>query len=414
MSAQRERTTRLPLFALLAASVTSLSGNMMTLVAVPWFVLETTGSAAKTGLAGFFNLLPVMIAGYLGGALIDRLGFKRTSVLADLASGATIALIPLVHTTVGLEFWQLLVLVFLGALLDAPGETARAALVPEVARLAGWRLERASGAVAVAERGARMAGAPLAGVLIAVVGAANVLWIDAATFALSATLVMGAVPGTRVAAERPKGGYLAEVREGFSFVRRNALLLALVLTLTVTNFLDAAWFGVTLPVYARELFGSATSLGLLVGVSGGGAVVGALTFGAIGHRVSHRALLFLLAFLGVALKFPLLALFPPLTAAVVIMAFAGLASGPINPLLDTLLYERIPEDRRGRVLGVLQATAWMATPLGVLLGGLAVEGWALRPVLLGLGGVYLATLLALRLAPAVQDMDREVELSPRR
>src|SRR4030042_261602 len=129
--------SRLPLLALLAANAVSMVGNMLATVAIPWFVLETSGSAAKTGLVGFFTILPVVLTGLLGGALIDRLGYRRTSILADLASGASVALIPLIHATLGLQFWHLIILVFLGALLDAPGGTARSALGPDLAARAG-------------------------------------------------------------------------------------------------------------------------------------------------------------------------------------------------------------------------------------------------------------------------------------
>jgi MFS family permease len=114
-----------PLFALLAANAVSMSGNVAALVAIPWFVLQTTGSAARTGVIAAAGLVPVVISGLMGGALVDRLGYRRTSVLADLASSGAVAAIPLLHLTIGLEFWQLVVLVFLGGLLDAPGVTAR-------------------------------------------------------------------------------------------------------------------------------------------------------------------------------------------------------------------------------------------------------------------------------------------------
>lgn len=126
----------LPLYSLFAANAISLVGNVFTTIAIPWFVLQTTGSATKTGITGFFNILPVVLAGFLGGTIVDRLGYKRTSVISDLASGVTTALVPLLYFTIGMEFWQLMVLVFLGAFLDTPGSTARAALLPELAEQA--------------------------------------------------------------------------------------------------------------------------------------------------------------------------------------------------------------------------------------------------------------------------------------
>src|SRR5947208_7768206 len=116
---------RIPILGLLAANTISQIGSALTFIAVPWFVLETTGSAAKTGLTGVFEALPFIIAGIFGGALVDRLGFKRTSILADLTSGLTLALIPLLYHTVGLAFCQLLALSFLSNLFYTPGSTAR-------------------------------------------------------------------------------------------------------------------------------------------------------------------------------------------------------------------------------------------------------------------------------------------------
>src|SRR5262245_1308964 len=85
--------SRTPLGVLLAADGISKTGSMLTLMAVPWFVLETTGSAARTGLTAAVEALAIVVAGFFGGALVDRLGHKRTSVVGDLASAATVALI---------------------------------------------------------------------------------------------------------------------------------------------------------------------------------------------------------------------------------------------------------------------------------------------------------------------------------
>ena len=107
-------TRRIPILALLGANAISETGNVLAFVAIPWFVLQTTGSAAKTGLTGGAFLLAAVVAGVAGGPVIDRMGFKRTSIVADLASAVTVALIPLLYYTIGLAFWQLLALVFLG------------------------------------------------------------------------------------------------------------------------------------------------------------------------------------------------------------------------------------------------------------------------------------------------------------
>ena len=93
--AGRRRQSSAPLHSLYAANAISFVGNNLTNIAIPWFVLVTTGSAAKTGITLFFSITPIVIAGFFGGALVDRLGYKRTSIIADLASGVTVAAIAL-------------------------------------------------------------------------------------------------------------------------------------------------------------------------------------------------------------------------------------------------------------------------------------------------------------------------------
>ena len=394
-----------PLYALYAANAISLVGNNLTTIAIPWFVLITTGSAAKTGITLFFSITPVVIAGFFGGVIVDRLGYKRTSMVSDLASGVTVAAIAGLHALDLLSFPLLLALVFLGALLDAPGGTARSALIPEMAALGNVPLDRASAAIQVIERGSRLVGAPLAGVLIAVFGAAGVLWLDAVTFAVSAVVVAIGIPsGERPASEEPSAGYIAELKGGLAFIRRDRLIFAIVLTVMVTNLLDAV-VTVCLPFMAREVYGSAVALGLLAAASGGGAVVGAIAYAAVGHRVSRRAV-FIPSFVVVAVGPLLLATLPSLPVAIAIQVIRGIAAGPLNPIMSAVEFERVPEGMRGRVFGAIQAGAWVAMPLGVLAGGFLIEGIGLRETFIITGALYLATTLTMIVNPAIHDMNR--------
>ena len=398
---------RLPLFALLGANAISSAGNMMTLIAVPWFVLQTTGSPALTGLAGFFTALPTVIAGVFGGTLIDRLGFKRTSVAADLASGVTVALIPVLHFTIGLEVWQLLALVFLGALLDAPGMTARYSLLPDLGEAAGQRIERVTGAAQAVARGTHLAAGPLAGVLIALWGPANVLLVDALTFAASALIVWLAVPAPPRRERDPSEqaeGYWRELWSGWRFIGRDPLILSIVVTVMVMNFLDAPTLAVVLPVYANQVFGSAVDLGIMVGAFGGASLLGAIAYGAVGHRFRRRPL-FIWCVAALAAAYLGLALLPGFLIATVIYGSRGIAAAPLNPILQAIEYERVPVQMRGRVFGSITAGAWVSIPLGTIAGGYAVEWLGLAPTLLLMGALYVLTTLAWIVNPSVRLMD---------
>ena len=396
-----------PLYSLFIANAISLVGNVFSLIAIPWFVLQTTGSATQTGITGFFTILPVVLAGFFGGTLIDRLGYKRTSIIADLASCVTTALIPLLHVTIGLEFWQLIVLVFLGAVLDAPGSTARAALLPELAEQAGMPIERATSLVHVIERGARLVGAPLAGFLISVMGTANVLWLDAASFTVSAAIIGFLIPASTPAEKEEKTGkYFDELRDGLRFIANDSLILSIVLMVMLTNFLDAIFGGVLQPVYVKEVYGDALNLGLLIAANGGGAVIGGLIFAAIGHRLPRYAT-FVGAFVLTGFRFWVYALYPSIWVLVVVTLITSIGAGPLNPIIGAIEFERIPSNMRGRVFGAITAGAWIAMPLGMLLGGILTDRFGTFIMMIGLAITFLITTLSMAFVPAMKEMNRK-------
>jgi MFS family permease len=399
---------RFPILSLFTANAISLVGNMLSAIAIPWFVLQTTGSATQTGITGFFTVLPVVLAGFFGGTLVDRLGYKRTSIIADIASGVTTALIPFLYFTVGLEFWQLMVLVFLGALLDAPGSTARSALVPELAEMAQMPIERATSLIHIIERSARLIGAPVGGLLIAWVGTENVLWLDAASFFVSAGIIAVTIkihPPAPQEEHEASGDYFGELREGLQFIFDDKLLLAIVIMIMATNFLDAVFSGVVQPVFVKQVYGQALDLGLLIAANGGGAVIGALIFSAIGPRLPRHAV-FVFGFVLTSLRFFLYAIYPPLWVTLIFVVLFSMGAGPLNPIIGAVEYERVPKNMRGRVGGAVSAGAWSAMPLGMLVGGLLTEQLGVHLMLLGLGVIYFITTLSMAFIPAMKEMNR--------
>jgi MFS family permease len=404
-------TRHIPILALLGANAVSETGNVLAFVAIPWFVLQTTGSAAKTGLTGGAFLLAAVVAGVVGGPVVDRMGFKRTSIVADLAGAVTVALIPLLYYTSGLAFWQLLVLVFLGGFLDAPGHTARQSLVPDLAGRARMRIERANAAFQGIQHAAFLLGPPLAGVLIALFTSGNVLWIDAATFVVSAALVAALVPsvaprpGTAAADLRRAGRYLAELREGITFIRRDRLVFWMFGIGVVANFLILPLFAVVLPVYAKQTYGSVVNLGLMLGGFGGGALAGTVFYGAFGHLLPRRATL-VAAIVLLGLPFWVLVATPSLGVTMGALFVAGFGLGPPNPLTFSVLQERTPPRMLGRVLGAGVSLSMVAVPVGMVLCGYALEFFGLRLTLAGISGCYLAVGLLSFLSPALRELDK--------
>jgi len=402
------RKGRVPLFAFFMANLISFVGDRLTLLAIPWFVLQTTGSVTKTGITAFFTTLPSILSAFFSGPLVDRLGYKRTSVIGDIASGLGVALIPLLSHTVGLAFWQLLVLVFLSGLLKAPGETARASLLPDLVTGTKLPLERVNAIGDGMNRVSGLLGVPLAAVLIVFIGASNLLWLDAVSFFVSALLIGLIVPVPAVRKEIEEGveQVAGSMLDGLRFILHNRLLLAMISTITITNLLDSALFSVALPVYAKQIWGSVLPIGLLSGIFGGCAFLSTVLFGTFGHRLPRR-MTFALCFIAIGIRFWGLALRLPIPALAVLYAFNGLMVGPINPIGTTVEQEVTPVKMRARVFGATTAGYLAGIPLGGLVGGFLINGIGLLPALFAMGGCYLLVTSSLLINPALKDMRRK-------
>ncbi|MFC9425316.1 MFS transporter [Streptomyces sp. NPDC056987] len=412
-SGERPRD-RWPFAATLAANTISIAGSSLTLIGVPWFVLQTTGSASDAGIVAFCATLPVVISAVVGGPVIDRLGRRRVSVVSDLVCGLAMAAIPLLHRAGALEFWMLCALMALSGLVHTPGLTARYVLLPDLAERAGTTLPRAASLYDAASRGARMIGAALAGVLIAVVGAETVLLLDAVTFATSAALIAAGLRGVRSAEPQRLAPvslttYRTELREGYVFLARTRLLMGITLMVMITNGLDQGWSSVLLPVHSRDELGGSADLGLLTAVFGGSALLGALLYGAYGERFPRRAVFAGAFLLCGAPRFVVAALTDGTLPLAVTMAAGGFAAGVLNPILTTVIYERVPDALRSRVSSVTTAGVELTMPLGGLAAGLLVERAGLGSALLVVGGVYLLATLSPLVFPAWRSMERPAE-----
>ncbi len=202
--------------------------------------------------------------------------------------------------------------------------------------------------------------------------------------------------------------YVAELGEGLRFIWRTPLILAITLTVMMTNMLDEAHFAVVYPDYVKHFFGSAAVLGILVAAFGGAAFVGTIIFGAIGHRMPRR-LTFGLCFVLISIRFWIMALVPPLFVLIITSILSGLAAGPINPILSTVEQEQVPQEMRARVFGTTTAGAFLGMPLGAAASGYLVQWIGIQASLLVLGACYLVTTASLLVNPALRKMERSRE-----
>jgi len=138
-------TRRAPLIGGLTAEGISFIGTRVSMIAIPWFVLSTTGSATQTGLVAAAEIAPLVLFKALGGPLLDRVGPRRVTLVCDLGSALVVGSIPLLHHLGALTFPLLLVIVAVAGALRGPGDAGKSAMTPEIARVAGVSPERVTG-----------------------------------------------------------------------------------------------------------------------------------------------------------------------------------------------------------------------------------------------------------------------------
>lgn len=403
-----------PLVGVLVAMAVSLTGTRISVVALPWFVLVTTGSATQTGLVAFCEMTPYVVVKAFTGPLVDRIGPRAVSWTTDLASATAAAAVPLLHALGLLSFPLLLALVALIGAARGPGDLAKEVMVPEAAERGRVPLERATGLSGVIERLASTVGLAVGGSLVALLGPLTALAVNAGCFALGSVIIKLALPpGTgHTAGEapspggKPEPGYWRRFGEGFAFLRGEPLLLTVIVMVGITNLLDAAFVSVLVPVWARESGNGPAAIGLMGGVMGAAGVGGSLIAAVVAHRLRRRVVVLTGFLLAGAPRFLTLALDAPLGVVLAVFAVSGFGAGFVNPVLGAVLVERVPRRMLGRVNALGDSLAWAGIPLGGLMAGAAVTSAGLVPVLLACGAAYfLATNLA-GLRPEWREMDR--------
>ncbi|WP_214323844.1 MFS transporter [Nonomuraea sediminis] len=398
-----------PMAGVLAAMAVALTGTRVSAIALPWFVLTTTGSAVQTGLVAFAEMAPYVLVKALAGPLVDRVGPRRISWTADVSSATAAAAVVTLHALGLLSPGALIALVAVIGAARGPGDLAKEIMVPEAAERGRMPLERATGLMGVTERLAQTAGPAAGGAAVALLGPLTALSISASCFALGSVVVAWALPrgmGRQAPGQGEDEGYWRRFGHGLAFLRGDRLLLTVVIMIGVTNLLDAAFSQVLAPVWAKESGHGPAVQGLNSSVMGLAAVGGSLVAAMVAHRMRRRPVFFVAFLLAGAPRFIVLAVDSPVWAMVAVFAISGFSSGFLNPILGAVSYERVPQQLFGRVNALKDALAWAGIPLGGLLGGAAVTAAGLSPVLLGCGAAYALTTNLAGLRPEWREMDR--------
>lgn len=382
----------------------SLFGDAFTLVALPWFVLQITGSGTATAGILLALQLPAILTSMIIGSLIDRFQPRAIIAIDNILRAFIIGLIPILYWLGLLELWLLFLLTCLAGMLIPATEVGSRSLLPQLVE--DKDLDAANMLWSLSLNLALIIGPAVAGLLVASFGGPSVLLIDAGTFAVMAiaAVTLPMLNRSQPPAQAPLSERLGLRQLWQMKVVRYTTLLSLVFFFSYGP-LEAA-----LPLYSDAILQTdARGYGLLWSALAVGALIGTLSSTMLSRRLRLGVALPLIALLWGGSLLPMVFI-NELWLACGLLWLGGLMWGPYTPMETTLLQRNVPKAQLGRVFGARSTLLTAGTPLGLAVGGIllafvpptsVIALSAIACILVGLGGLASATFRGLSLPATV-------------
>jgi MFS transporter, DHA3 family, tetracycline resistance protein len=392
-------------FALLWSGQTISSlGDSLYQIALAWWVLEKTGSAAIMGTVLIFSSVPMLLFLLIGGVTVDRFSRLQVMLLSDLLRGVIVALITILAFTDRLEVWHVLIASTLFGLVDAFFHPAYAATIPDI--IPSEFRPSANSLTVLSRQVSSVAGPALGAVLIRLGDTSLAFAFDTLSFFISAACIVTipALPVVAAAATRGSS-VLHDLREGINTVLGLPWLWITILVVALANITQSAPFRVALPFLVKDtLQADVDTLGLIYSIYSLGLVVGAVWLGRI-TKFRHRGPLayIILAILGLmTLSFGLAI---PIIGLLLVAFLRGLSFVSFDLIWTNTLQERVPRTLLGRVASIDYLGSYALLPFGYGLAGWATDSLG-APMVFVIGGAITAGLALIGLAhPTIRALD---------
>lgn len=386
----RIRHSHLLALAALFASV----GNSAVHIAIPWLVLETTGSSANAGVVLGISGFSVIFTAPIIGGLIAVLGARPVSIWADIISAGSVVLFPIVGSLFGLNLTSLLIISIVGAMFDPAGATARKSLIQAVAERDGLSLIKFNGTYEAAATIGTVLGPTGAALSISFVGINATFYLIAIVFVLASCLAFF-IPVVTTYTKSDESfsvkNVFKETRIGMSALWNDKPLLSLVGLYTLLTAIYMPVESIVLSRYFRDL-NEPRTLGFVLSAMSVGIVIGALQF--------HRAVKIFspgnMVIVSMTLIGAVVCAMAFLPNAIIFIGLGlalGLAFGPVSPMSNYLVQQRMPQHLHGPVFGTQFSLMYLATPAGTLALGLIVQSVSIAPLLFVIGALFIVVTL---------------------
>lgn len=345
-------------------------GDSLYTFALPWIAYKLTGSAIIMSSLFAIGVLPIVLFGPIVGVVVDRFDRRKLMWVADAGCIILVSLIPLLYNLSVLQLWHLYAISFILAVLSMLFDVATITVIPQIA---GPSLTRANSAYQMVNQIASLAGPTLAGIIIALMGGINALWINAISFmaTLVAVLLLPKLEKKKPTdrAKTPLQTIRNDMREGLKWLMNDRLNLALSLQAMVGNFGASAVLGGLMYYLLSTLNLSAEESGINYTLIGVGGLLGSIIVIPLEQRFRRGILIPTLLGVGaIGLTYAIWSEY--WLAPGISFGLAMICNIAWNTIVASVRQETVPTNMQGRVLGFSRVLTRLAMPLGALVGGL--------------------------------------------
>jgi DHA3 family tetracycline resistance protein-like MFS transporter len=402
------RALRLRSFALLWSGQTiSRLGDSLYRIALSWWILEKTGSAAAMGALAIFGLVPMLLFLLIGGVVVDRLPRFRIMLACDLVNTVVVGLVAVLAYTGQLQLWHVYAVSVVFGLAEAFFFPAYTASVPQV--VGAEELPSANSLTSLSWQLSGVIGPTIGAIIVAAGGTSLAFGLDSASFLIGAACLLPLrhirPPAVKVDPAAPRSSPLADMRDGWRIVLASPWLWVTILVYAFINVTDSGPRNIALPFLIHDHLGlDVQALGLVASSFSIGSVTGAILLGRL-KRIRRRGLvLYASAALG-GLMIVAYGLAPNLTVLLAAAFIYGISFSAIALIWTNTLQEMVPPDMLGRVSSIDALGSFVLMPIGWALAGWLTDKIGPVQVFI-IGGCSTITLAILAyLHPGVRRVD---------
>lgn len=371
MAPPRERWVRDTTF-FLSGQTVSLLGSSLVQYSILWYLTLETQSGVVLTLATVFGFLPQAVMSVFGGVWADRHNRKLLLITADAAIATTTLVLAIMLWNGVDALWLIyatLAIRSLGAGVQTP---AVGALLPQI--VPADKLMRVNGINMSIQSAMTLLAPALAAALFAVLGLQAVLLVDVITAVIGIALV-AVIPVTRIVRSDATATYFADLRQGLSYVRHNAVVRRVLVFFAIV-FVLMAPPGYLTPLMVVRTFGedvwrlTVNELAFGVGMLAGGAILSA--WGGFHDRMRMlvaTSFAFGILSIGLGVSGDLLGLPGSFAVFLGFMLLIGVGVAFFSTTATTLLQEQVDAEVQGRVFGLVGIVLAVAMPFGMLIFG---------------------------------------------